>query len=81
MKVVKLMAASATIFLLSLITTGCENTQVGGSVSYGMGTGYGYPMYYGHQPYRHHNDVIIVKPPRKTRPSRPTTRPSRGKRR
>ncbi len=82
MKLIKTALLSSTILLTSLAMTGCENTSVSGSVSYGMGMGYGYPMYYGHGGHRH-TDIIVVKPPRKNRPSpsRPPARSSRPKRR
>ncbi len=80
MKLIKTALLSSTILLTSLAMTGCENTSVSGSVSYGMG--YGYLMYYDHGGHRH-TDIIVVKPPRKNRPSpsRPPARPSRPKRR
>lgn len=81
MKYLKYILTSSVIFLTCIAMSGCENTHVSGSVSYGMGMGYGYPMYYGHGG-RHHTDIIVVKPPRaKPRPSRPVQRPSRPKRR
>lgn len=80
MKLIKVTLTSLTLLLTGLALSGCENTSVSGSVSYGMGMGYGYPMYYGHGGHRH-TDIIVVKPPRKERPSKPRTIPSRSKRR
>lgn len=81
MKLANIIFTSSALFLASLALSGCENTSVSGSVSYGMGIGYGYPMYYGRG--HHHTDIIVVKPPRKerSRPSKPISRPSRPKRR
>jgi len=80
MKFVKILLTSLVLMLTGMTLSGCENTSVSGSVSYGMGMGYGYPMYYGGG-YHHRSDVIVVRPPRKerSRPSKP--KPSRGKRR
>jgi len=82
MKFFKIISTSLVLMLTAMTLSGCENTSVSGSVSYGMGAGYGYPMYYGGG-YHRHSDIIVVKPPRKerSRPSKPRTRPSRGKRR
>ncbi len=80
MKLFKVILTS-TIFIITVSTlSGCENTSVSGSVSYGMGVGYGYPMYYGGG-HHHHTDVVVVRPPRKNRPSKPRTKPSRGRKR
>ncbi len=82
MKYLKLLLISSTVLFSGLSLTGCENTSVSGSVSYGMGVGYGYPMYYGPRG-RNHTDIIIVNPPKieRPRPNRPKTKPSRQKRR
>jgi len=80
MKFIKVILTTSALLFTGLTLSGCENTSVSGSVSYGMG--YGYPMYYGHGGHRH-TDIIVVKPPRKERPrpSKPKSSPSRGKRR
>lgn len=80
MKLLKLILSSSIVFLFCLTMSGCENTSVSGSVSYGVGMGYGYPMYYGHGGHRHTN-VVVVKPPRRDRPSAPKSRPSRSRKR
>lgn len=80
MKLLKLILSSSIVFLFCLTMSGCENTSVSGSVSYGVGMGPGYPMYYGHGGYRHTN-VVVVKPPRRDRPSAPKPRPSRSRKR
>ena len=63
-----LLLASAVVFT-TLLLTACENTHVSGSMSYGMGYGAGYPMYYGNG-YHRHTNVVVVKPARNNR-SRP----------
>ena len=80
MKFIKVTLTAAAFLFTGLTLSGCENTSVSGSMSYGMGVGYGYPMYYGPRGH-HHTDIVVVKPPRKerSRPSKP--RPSRAKRR
>jgi len=82
MKSINVILTTSVLLLSGLTLSGCENTSVSGSVSYGMGMGYGYPMYYGHH-HHHHPDVIVVRPPKKDRPSpgKPKLRPSRPKRR
>ena len=80
MKAIKLILSFSVVLLLSTTLGGCENTNVSGSVSYGMGMGPGYPMYYGHGGY-HRTDVIVVRPPRKERPNRPKPRPTRPRKR
>lgn len=83
MKLAKIFFISLAIMLSSIALSGCENTSVSGHMSYGMGMGYGYPMYYGPRVHHHHTDIVVVKPPRKerSRPSKPKSRPTRGKRR
>jgi len=76
----KLVLSSSTILFLCLTMSGCENTSVSGSVSYGMGMGAGYPMYYGPRGH-HHTNIVVVKPPRRERPSAPRPRPSKPRRR
>jgi len=71
MKQLKVLLVTAIVIMTSLLITSCENTQVSGSVSYGMGYGGGYPMYYGNG-YRH-SSVVVVRPPRNNRP-RPSPR-------
>lgn len=75
MKLFKIAITASSLAFLTIGISGCENTQVSGSVSYGVGygAGYGYPMYYG-AGYPRYNNVTVVRPPRNTRP-RPTTRP------
>jgi len=80
MKFIKFTLCLFVALLLSSVLTGCENTSVSGSISYGVGMGAGYPMYYGHGGYRHAN-VVVVQPPKRTRPSAPKTRPSRARKR
>ena len=63
-----LLLASAVV-LGTLLLTACENTHVSGSMSYGMGYGAGYLMYYGNG-YHRHTNVVVVKPARNNR-SRP----------
>ncbi len=75
MKFIKIAFISLSVLLTGITLTGCENTQVSGSMSYGMGIGGGYPMYYG-SGYHHRSTVVVVKPPRKNR-----SRPVRSKRR
>jgi hypothetical protein len=79
MKFIKILLTSSILFIAAFTFSGCENTSVSGSVSYGMGMGYGYPMYYGGG--YHHSNVVVVRPPRMNRPSQPRTRPSRPRRR
>jgi hypothetical protein len=83
MKLLKIALLLFTAIITSATLLGCENTQVSGSVSYGMGVGYGYPMYYGSGRHYNRSTVVVVKPSRKerSRPSRPATRPSGGRRR
>ncbi|KGJ94344.1 hypothetical protein [Colwellia psychrerythraea] len=69
MKQLKIFLLAATVVFTTLLLTACENTHVSGSVSYGMGYGAGYPMYYGNS-YHRHSNVVVVKPARKSR-SRP----------
>jgi hypothetical protein len=76
MKLLKILLTSSFFFITAFTLSGCENTSVSGSVSYGMGMGMGYPMYYGGG--YHHSNVVVVRPPRHNRPS---TRPSRPRRR
>ncbi|GAA0812460.1 hypothetical protein KO495_00595 [Colwellia sp. D2M02] len=82
MKLIKITVISLATLLISLTLSGCENTHVSGSISYGMGIGGGYPMYYG-SGYPRHSNVVVVKPPRQARPrpNRPSTRPARVGRR
>lgn len=80
MKLTKIILIILITSLTGLTLSSCENTQVSGSVSYSMGMGYGYPMYYGPRGYSHTN-VVVVKPPRRNRPSPSNTRPSRPQRR
>lgn len=68
MKQYKVIVSLLSVLLLSLIISGCGNTS--GSVSYSMGVGYGYPMYYGGG-YRQ-NNVVVVRPPRGGNPGRPS---------
>ena len=75
----KTLLLASTVVLATFFITGCENTQVSGSVSYGMGygSGYGsgYPMYYGNN-YNRHTNVVVVRPARNNR-SRANVRPVR----
>ncbi len=73
---------TATVLVSTFFLTSCENTHVSGSMSYGMGYGAGYPMYYGNG-YHSHNSIVVVKPHRnnRSRPSKPQSRPARAKRR
>ncbi|PCI58407.1 MAG: hypothetical protein COB45_00605 [Gammaproteobacteria bacterium] len=65
MKFIKATLTASALLLTGLSLSGCENTSVSGSVSYGVGMGYGYPMYYGGG-YRHTN-ITVVRPPRNRR--------------
>ena len=69
MKQFKTLLLVSTLALGSLLLTACENTHVSGSMSYGVGYGAGYPMYYGNG-YHRHTNVVVVKPARNNR-SRP----------
>lgn len=82
MKLIKITLTAITLLLTGLTLSSCGNTSVSGSMSYGMGVGYGYPMYYGPRGH-HHTDVVVVRPPRKerSRPSNPKPKASRAKRR
>jgi len=81
MKHFKALLFSFTLATVISLLSGCENTHVSGSVSYGMSTGYGYPMYYGGG-YPRHSNVVVVKPPRRDRVrNKPAVRPARNKRR
>jgi hypothetical protein len=71
----KTLLFASTVVLATFFITGCENTQVSGSVSYGMGYGSGYPMYYGNN-YHRHTNVVVVRPARNNR-SRANVRPAR----
>mgnify|MGYP001458012450 CR=1 FL=1 len=71
----KTLLLASTVVLATFFITGCENTQVSGSVSYGMGYGSGYPMYYGNN-YNRHTNVVVVRPARNNR-SRANVRPVR----
>lgn len=71
MKLSKIILISLSILLTSLTLSGCENTHVSGSMSYGMSMGGGYPMYYG-SGYPRRSTVVVVKPSRQHR-SRPST--------
>lgn len=74
MKFIRVILTALAFLFTGFTLSGCENTTVSGSVSYGMGMGYGYPMYYGGG-YRHTN-VTVVRPPRNriSAPSRPRRR-------
>jgi len=68
-----LLAFSASVLLGACSSTGSDNVQVSGSVSYGVYGGYGYPHYgygYGYRDV----DVDIDRP---DRPDRPDSRPDR----
>jgi ABC-type oligopeptide transport system substrate-binding subunit len=69
MKQFKTLLLASTLALGALLLTACENTHVSGSMSYGVGYGAGYPMYYGNG-YHRHTNVVVVKPARNNR-SRP----------
>ena len=62
MKLFKTLLIALFILVTSVLMTSCANTHVSGSVSYSMGVGYGYPMYYGARPY-HRTNVVVVRPP------------------
>lgn len=82
MQRLKTLLIASTVLIATLFITACENTHVSGSVSYGMGYGAGYPMYYGNG-YHRHSNIVVVKPTNRNR-SRPNTqqsRPSRSNRR
>ena len=82
MKKLKTLLLTATVVVSTFFITSCENTQVSGSMSYGMGYGAGYPMYYGNG-YHRHSSIVVVKPPRnnRSRPNNGQPRPARAKRR
>jgi len=80
MKFIKLIISSSIALLFCITLSGCENTSVSGSVSYGMGMGPGYPMYYGHGGHSHTN-IVVVKPPKRERPKPQRPRPSRPRKR
>lgn len=63
MKFIKITLMASALLLTGMTLSGCENTTVSGSVSYGVGMGYGYPMYYGSRGYSHTN-IRVVRPPR-----------------
>ena len=73
MKYIKVILTTSALLFTAFTLSGCENTTVSGSVSYGVGMGYGYPMYYGGG-YRHTN-VTVIRPPRNRPPV--STRPRR----
>lgn len=74
---IKIFLLALCISTLALFTSGCENTNVSGSMSYSMGMGYGYPMYYGPRGH-HHTNVVVVKPPRNRSRSKNTrSKPAR----
>jgi hypothetical protein len=75
MKKLTTLLLTSTLVITTLFTSGCENTQVSGSVSYGMGYGAGYPMYYGNS-YHRHTSVVVVRPTSNNR-SRANNRPAR----
>jgi hypothetical protein len=75
MKKLTTLLLTSILVITTLFITGCENTQVSGSVSYGMGYGAGYPMYYGNN-YHRHTSVVVVRPARNNR-SRANVRPAR----
>jgi hypothetical protein len=62
MKFIKIALMASAFLFTGFTLSGCENTTVSGSVSYGTGMGYGYPMYYGGG-YRH-TSVTVIRPPR-----------------
>ncbi|KGJ90969.1 hypothetical protein [Colwellia psychrerythraea] len=76
MKLIKITFIALSVFLAGITLSGCENTHVSGSMSYGMGMGGGYPMYYG-AGYPRHTSVVVVRPPRQ---HRSRSRPSRTRR-
>jgi hypothetical protein len=76
MKLFKAALLLSTILITSITLSGCENTQVSGSMSYGMSMGGGYPMYYG-AGYPRSSTVVVVKPPRQHRSRPAATRPAR----
>ena len=82
MKKLNTLLLAATVVGSTFFITSCENTHVSGSVSYGMGYGAGYPMYYGNG-YHRHSNIVVVKPSRnnRSRPSNTQSRPARAKRR
>ncbi|PKI13190.1 hypothetical protein [Colwellia sp. 12G3] len=82
MKKINTLLLIATVVVTAFFISSCENTQVSGSVSYGMGYGAGYPMYYGNS-YHSHSSIVVVKPTRhnRSRPSNAQSRPARAKRR
>jgi len=76
MKFIKTTLLLTTMFITFMALSACENTQVSGSMSYGMSMGGGYPMYYG-SGYPRRSTVVVVKPPRQHRSRPATTRPAR----
>lgn len=75
MNIFKVLSISLALLLAGFSLSGCENTSVSGSVSYGMGIGYGYPMYYGQRGYNH-TGIVVVRPPNKGKPRpKPMPRP------
>jgi len=76
MKFIKATLLLSTLFITSITLSGCENTQVSGSMSYGMSMGGGYPMYYG-SGYPRRSTVVVVKPSRKHRSRPAAVRPAR----
>jgi hypothetical protein len=76
MKFTKATLFLSTLFITSMTLSGCENTQVSGSVSYGMSMGGGYPMYYG-SGYPRRSTVVVVKPSRQHRSRPVSTKPAR----
>ena len=70
MRLVKIFLSALCILVTGLITTSCANSHVSGSVSYSMGVGYGYPMYYGARPYYRSNVVVVRPPHQRPRPVR-----------
>ena len=63
----KVILKTLILIILGSTLSACENTSVSGSISYGMGMGYGYPMYYG--PRGYNSNIIVVAPPRTGRPN------------
>lgn len=69
MKFIKIALIASALLLTGMTLSGCENTTVSGSVSYGMGMGYGYPMYYGSRGYSH-TSIRVARPPMRPAPRR-----------
>ena len=76
MKFIKITLLSFSILLTGITLTGCENTQVSGSMSYGMSMGGGYPMYYVSGCPRR-STVVVVRPSRQHRMRPVAVRPVR----